>query len=171
MSTMGGKRILPGSPGWSLRPEFAHPRARTLFHEPFFWDGIDDHAPWGSDEGSDALAFFGQAHDASGTPPDPVRFAKDYVGDSWSPHPPGNDLAEAVIESFSAAHIAVIAISLGMYLIHGYVDPGLKVVGLEAIDRELQPNCLNQFGSPAERARKLRICRERLLRAETVPPE
>ena len=160
--------ILPGSSGWELDPKFAHPRARKMFKEAFFWDAIDDHAPWGSDEGADALAFFGQAH-SQNDPPDPLAFVREYVGENWSEQRPSDNLEHAQIETFSAAHLAVIAIVLGMYLIHGYVPLDLKALGLEAIDRELQPNCLQQFGEPEERASKLLICRERLLRAEVDP--
>jgi uncharacterized protein YfeS len=35
-------------------PETAHPRARELMVEPMFWDCVDEAAPFGSDEGSDA---------------------------------------------------------------------------------------------------------------------
>ncbi len=35
-------------------PETAHPRARELMVEPLFWDCVDEAAPFGSDEGSDA---------------------------------------------------------------------------------------------------------------------
>ena len=35
-------------------PETAHPRARELMVEDFFWDCINELAPFGSDEGNDA---------------------------------------------------------------------------------------------------------------------
>ncbi|EMB17837.1 molybdate metabolism regulator [Rhodopirellula europaea] len=35
-------------------PESAHPRARELMREPFFWDCVDEAAPFGSDEGNEA---------------------------------------------------------------------------------------------------------------------
>ena len=35
-------------------PELAHPRARELMKEDFFWDCVDEWAPFGSDEGNDA---------------------------------------------------------------------------------------------------------------------
>ncbi len=35
-------------------PETAHPRARELMREPLFWDCVDEDAPFGSDEGSQA---------------------------------------------------------------------------------------------------------------------
>ena len=169
MSTTNN-RVFPGSSDWELDPKFAHPRARKLFSEDFFWDAIDDHAPWGSDEGADALAFFGQAHSQNGTPPNPLEFTQEYVAENWSKQRPADNLEHVQIETFSAAHLAVIAIVLGMYLIHGYVPSDLKAFGLEAIERELQPNCLAQFGEPEERVAKLLICRERLLLAETEPP-
>jgi uncharacterized protein YfeS len=36
----------------------AHPRARELAPDPFFWDDSDELAPFGSDEGDTALAEF-----------------------------------------------------------------------------------------------------------------
>src|SRR5688572_15342269 len=35
-------------------PESAHARARELLTEEFFWDCVDEEAPFGSDEGHDA---------------------------------------------------------------------------------------------------------------------
>ena len=35
-------------------PETAHARARELMVEPLFWDCVDEAAPFGSDEGSEA---------------------------------------------------------------------------------------------------------------------
>jgi len=37
---------------------YAHQRAIELIPEKFFWSSFDDFAPFGSDEGSDALADF-----------------------------------------------------------------------------------------------------------------
>jgi uncharacterized protein YfeS len=39
-------------------PETAHPRARALMTEAFFWDCTDEEAPFGSDEGHDAYYEF-----------------------------------------------------------------------------------------------------------------
>ncbi len=39
-------------------PELAHPRARELMPEEFFWDCTNEWAPFGSDEGSDAYYEF-----------------------------------------------------------------------------------------------------------------
>lgn len=37
---------------------YAHPRARELMVEDFFWDCVDEEAPFGSDEGHDAYYEF-----------------------------------------------------------------------------------------------------------------
>jgi uncharacterized protein YfeS len=39
-------------------PEIAHSRARELMTEEFFWDCVDEEAPFGSDEGHDAYFEF-----------------------------------------------------------------------------------------------------------------
>src|SRR5687768_8736750 len=39
-------------------PETAHARARELLVEEFFWDCVDEEAPFGSDEGHDAYYEF-----------------------------------------------------------------------------------------------------------------
>src|SRR5687767_9020380 len=39
-------------------PELAHPNARLLMTEGFFWDCTDEEAPFGSDEGHDAYYEF-----------------------------------------------------------------------------------------------------------------
>ena len=159
--------MLPGSKEWKLDSKFAHPKARELFREPFFWDSIDDSAPWGSDEGADALASFGDAHDKDGSPPDPVAFALKYAGKDWHPTPLTGEADDQMLETYSVGNLTVIAITLGMYLLHGYVPAAAKELGLEAIERELQPNCYTQFGFPEERVAKLKVCRERLQQAET----
>jgi uncharacterized protein YfeS len=48
----------PDDEEWELTPENAHPVARALMIEPFFWDCVDDDAPFGNDTGADVLVFF-----------------------------------------------------------------------------------------------------------------
>ena len=43
---------------YGINRSFAHPRAITLIPESFFWDCIDELAPFGSDEGDMALAEY-----------------------------------------------------------------------------------------------------------------
>jgi uncharacterized protein YfeS len=158
----------PGDSDWTLCPELAHPKARALFREQFFWDGIDDHAPWGSDEGSDALAALGKAHVPRTTLPS-TAFIFDYVGSKWSIDFPDSVSTETNLEEFSVGHIEVIAIALGMYLLHGFVPRDVKLLGAEAIERELQTCCLSLFGEPEDRKRKLLIMKERLAQTEEGP--
>src|SRR5262245_39883276 len=39
-------------------PELANPRARELMREEFFWDCVDEEAPFGSDEGNTSYHEF-----------------------------------------------------------------------------------------------------------------
>lgn len=43
---------------YGINKEHAHPRAIELIPEDFFWDCVDELAPFGSDEGDTALAEF-----------------------------------------------------------------------------------------------------------------
>jgi uncharacterized protein YfeS len=165
MNTTDEKFPLPGDSDWELSIAFSHPRARALFREPFFWDGIDDHAPWGSDEGADALASLGETQTANGSPPS-IEFLFKYVGSRWSAKVPKHELTHQELEEFSVGHIEVIAIVLGFYLINGFVPREFKEIGLEAISRELQPDYLNLFGESEARREKLLIMKERLIEME-----
>lgn len=168
MNTTAEEFPLPGDSDWKLSARFSHPRARSLFREPFFWDGIDDHAPWGSDEGADALASLGEAQTVNGSPPS-IEFLLNYVGSRWSADLPENNLTDGEVEELSVVHIEVIAIALGFYLINGFVPREIKEFGLVAIERELQPGCLNLFGEPAVRREKILIMKERLIQSEETP--
>ncbi len=43
-----------------LTPESAHPKARKLLTEDFYWSSIDESGPFGNDDGSDAFYEFKQ---------------------------------------------------------------------------------------------------------------
>ena len=45
---------------FELTPESAHPRAKELLTEDFYWSPIDESGPFGSDDGSDAFYGFRQ---------------------------------------------------------------------------------------------------------------
>ena len=43
---------------FELSPESAHPKAKEILTEDFYWSPIDESAPFGSDDGSDAFFEF-----------------------------------------------------------------------------------------------------------------
>ena len=43
---------------YHITPETAHPKAKALLSEEFFWSGIEETGPFGSDDGSDAFYGF-----------------------------------------------------------------------------------------------------------------
>ena len=64
-------RLIKGPPSlylqhdsyYDLTMELAHPRARSLMTEAFFWRVADERAPFGSDEGHGALADYREWRD------------------------------------------------------------------------------------------------------------
>lgn len=45
---------------YELSPETAHPKAKALFKEEFYWSPIDECAPFGNDDGADSFYGFRQ---------------------------------------------------------------------------------------------------------------
>lgn len=59
----------------------AHPKAQALMTDEFYWSPIEETAPFGSDDGSDAAYGFRQWRLANKTA-SPVSYLKDLIG-SW----------------------------------------------------------------------------------------
>lgn len=134
-------------------PEIAHPRARELMTEAFFWDCADEEAPFGSDEGYDAYYEFREWR---------RRNKKKKLTDCLAWIMQGEDLKsyndelcsdEAVaqaLERQAEAFLAdaydmftldatVIATSLGQLLDEGRIDAAAKPCLRVAIRRQLHP--------------------------------
>jgi uncharacterized protein YfeS len=43
---------------WELSPEVAHPNAKRLLKDEFYWDICDEDSPFGNDTGADTLEFY-----------------------------------------------------------------------------------------------------------------
>jgi len=157
---------------WELSPQHAHPNAQALLTEPFFWDCTDDDSPWGNDAGADALEFYSEEHeDDDSAAPDAMGFLGEYLISSdlsLEPWPLPEDSDEIDIATASAAHDSVIAIAFGMYLIHGNLDPRLRTLALEMVDREMTPICLQRCSTPDQRVERLQLFVVKLNAMESV---
>lgn len=133
-------------------PETAHPRARKLMVEEFFWDCVDEEAPFGSDEGSDAYYEFRSWREENKKKNLTACLSwimggklKKYTQEICSDETIKRDL-EDPDEAFLADEYdmftldaTVIATALGQLLDEGKIDAEAKPYVLVAIHRQLHP--------------------------------
>jgi uncharacterized protein YfeS len=131
-------------------PETAHPRARELMAEEFFWDCTDEEAPFGSDEGHDAYYEFRDWRKRNKKKNLTACLSwvmegklKNYTEDLCSDEAIERDL-EAPDEAFLAdaydmftLDTTVIATALGQLLDEGRIDADAKPYVRVAIGRQL----------------------------------
>jgi uncharacterized protein YfeS len=146
-------------------PEAAHPRARELMTEDFFWDCADEEAPFGSDEGDTALHEYrdwrasnpeaplvdclswilcGRLEEYDDSLVEDTRIAKDLED------PDGAFLAEEF--DMLTLDATVLATGLAQLMFEGRIDPAAKPYLRVAVRRQLHPDVVT---SP-ERATILR---------------
>jgi uncharacterized protein YfeS len=136
-------------------PETAHPRARELMVEEFFWDCVDEEAPFGSDEGHDAYFEFrswrSEHHSASLV--ECLSWIMEGELDGYTDELASDERVEADLESPEDAFMAdsydmftldatVIATGLGQLLDEGRIDPEAKPYLRVAIARQMHPKVL-----------------------------
>src|SRR3954454_175599 len=66
---------------FELSPYTAHPKAKTLLIEDFFWSPIEESGPFGSDDGSDCFHGFVEWR-ATNKKESPVTYLKELI-DEW----------------------------------------------------------------------------------------
>jgi uncharacterized protein YfeS len=133
----------------------AHPDAKKLMDEPFYFSPIEESAPFGSDDGSDAFMDFEQWR-PSNPEKSPLRFLEELL-DRWG-YPPFNllELDQSVIDSYTSGHAlhigmlvgmdaAIIGVAFGQLYLEGIIDPGLNELALTAIRRQLHPELLQRW--------------------------
>lgn len=137
-------------------PEQAHPRARELMTEPFFWDCVDEEAPFGSDEGHDAYYEFRRWRESHKDENLTECFAWIMKGESLDnynqdlctdeaverdvEHPEDAFLADEF--DINTLDVTIIATALGQLLDEGRIDAEAKPYVHVAIERQLHPKVL-----------------------------
>ena len=133
--------------------ELAHPRARELLVEDFFWDCADEEAPFGSDEGHDA--YFEYRNWRKENPKAPLVDClawiledqlDEYTLELCSDEQVRTDLAEPD-EAFMAdswdmftLDATIIATAFGQLLDEGRIDSAAKPFVNVALTRQLHPD-------------------------------
>jgi uncharacterized protein YfeS len=129
----------------------AHPRARDLVPEQFFWDCTDELAPFGADEGDTALAEFREwRRDRPRTPiieclkwtiesVGEMEFA-DYSNAILSPSLVASQIADPSFDDqqyIFTLDVSVLATGFGQLIDEGRIDASAKPVVARAIARQI----------------------------------
>lgn len=134
-------------------PETAHSRARELMVEDFFWDCIDELAPFGSDEGNDAYYEWRQWREENENAPLVACFSwilmdrlNEYNESLTTDECISNDIKDprnaflADEYDIFTLDTTIIASALGQLMDEGKIDNDAKPYVMVAIHRQLHPN-------------------------------
>ncbi|MDY3555224.1 hypothetical protein R5W24_004363 [Gemmata sp. JC717] len=153
-------------------PETAHPRARELMTEAFFWDCADEEAPFGSDEGHDAYYEFRRWRRRNKQKPltnclawimrgvDLMSYNDDLCSDeavAQALEKPGEAFLAGAYDMFTL-DATVIATCLGQLLDEGRIDAAAKPYVRVAIRRQLHPRVVT-----SERRREILLAVQRIV--------
>ncbi|WP_143307488.1 hypothetical protein [Chitinophaga vietnamensis] len=132
--------------------EKAHPNAKQLMNDTFFFDVIEETAPFGSDDGADAYAGFKNwrtAHKSES----PVQFIHEQI-ENWGY--PKFDIKEISLEKLApylkqhdsgirymtGIDAAIVATAFGQLYLEGTIESDTKELAKTSIKRELLPEIL-----------------------------
>jgi uncharacterized protein YfeS len=87
---------------YELTPETAHPKARKLLTEDFYWSPIEETGPFGSDDGSDAFYGFREWR-MSNKKASPVKFIEELLINWNYPEFNLNELDSSKIRDYISA--------------------------------------------------------------------
>lgn len=147
-----------------LTPESAHPKAKKLLTEDFYWSPLEESGPFGSDDGSEA--FYGFRYwRASNKKTSPIVYLKELIAE-WGYQPFDlNEMNQENLKRYiSASEIsgriltgqdeAIIAIGFGQFVLEGKIDEDIRSLTKTAINRELLPVIIERWDS---KYRKIRV--------------
>ncbi|MFN3404772.1 MAG: hypothetical protein ACK40G_11790 [Cytophagaceae bacterium] len=138
-----------------LTPDTAHPKAKQLLTEDFYWSPLEATGPFGNDDGADAFYGFREwRHTNKCT--SPINFIKELFEGWGYPSFDFNELNEDVLGNYISSSpvgdrmlwgqdAAIIAVGFGQFVLEGIIDDEVKVLTKTAIKRELLPILLNSW--------------------------
>lgn len=148
---------------YELTPEAAHPKAKKIMTEDFYWSPIEESGPFGSDDGSDAFYGFRQWR-KSNKAVSPTVYLKELI-EGWG-YPPfdfsemNEDNLKKYISSsqIGAATLtgqdnAIIAIGFGQFVLEGKIDEDIKALTKNALKRELLPSIIGMWDGEYNKTR------------------
>ena len=147
--------------------EKAHPTAKRLMNEEFYWSPIEETAPFGSDDGADTYAGFAdwrQTHKTE-SPKNFLMEQIDYWGyptfdlnetnfDKLKPYLKQSDLGTRFMSGIDAA---IVSIAFGQIYLEGTVDKDIKELAKTSIKRQLITEMLNLWGDTYKTTRETQL--------------
>lgn len=135
--------------------EKAHPKAKLLMNEEWYYSPIDDMAPFGSDDAADTYAYFQDWRQANKNA-SPKAFILNHFQHWGYPQIDLETTDYNKIKSFLEQNelgsrflfgmdAAIIATALGQLYMEGKIDSDIKGFAKTAIQRELLPPILNRW--------------------------
>jgi uncharacterized protein YfeS len=145
----------------------AHPKAKALLKEDFYFSPIDETGPFGNDDGADTYAGFKDWRPTH-LNDDPADFLFDQINE-WgypkfdiyetdikklTPYLKESDLSSRYMSGIDAA---IISIAFGQFYLEGTIYKSFKETTLIAIKRQLIPEILSLWGDTYKIERELKL--------------
>jgi uncharacterized protein YfeS len=152
-----------------LSPENAHPKARQVLTDSFFWQLADDGAPLGSDTGSDLFAMYRTWKDENPTA-SPRLFLAEVLREWEVPNKDWQITDPNLISKKLAANgffiltrdDTVIALAFSQIILDGILDTDIKEKALLALKRQSLDTVITYRGWVDSKERKERVERMRM---------
>src|SRR5690554_1100618 len=140
---------------YELTPQTAHPKAKKLLIEEFYWSPIEESGPFGNDDGSDAFYGFREWRQ-SNTAISPIVYLRELI-ESWGYSSFDlNELNEENLKKYVSSSPlgaemltgqdnAIIAVGFGQFVLEGKIDEDIKTLTKTAIKRELFPSIIGMW--------------------------
>ena len=148
---------------YELTPETAHPKAKKLMTEEFYWSPIEESGPFGSDDGSDAFYGFRQWRQTN-KDTSPTVYLKELI-EGWG-YPPFdlNEMNEENLKKYISSNQigamtltgqdnAIIAVGFGQFVLEGKIDEDIKTLTKTALKRELLPSIIGMWDGEYKKTR------------------
>ena len=143
---------------WELSREEAHPNARRLLEDEFYWDVADDNSPFGNDTGWDTLEFYRAWIQHSD---DDEEFLAE-VFDEWEVD---RELAESLADDDLGTQLeddhydvvtyddVVIALAFAQLVLEGASSPEMAAAATRSLERQMLPEMIDfrDWADPDER--------------------
>jgi uncharacterized protein YfeS len=145
----------------------AHPIAKRLMNEDFYWSPIEETGPFGSDDAADTYADFADWRETHQTDA-PKQFLMQQIGD-WGY--PTFDLNETNFEKLkpymrqselgtrllSGIDAAIVAIAFGQLYLEGTIEKDFKELTKTSVKRQLNSEMLTLWGDTYKIVREIQL--------------